>query len=515
MRKKWMWKPAVLTAVILMVLLRIVVPGAGTAVAAPAAAANGQTGDFSAVDQFVTAQMQRLRVPGVSLAVIRGDEIVYSQAYGRDGAGQPLATDSLMYIGSTSKSFTALAVMQLYEKGQLGLDDPVQEYLPWFRVADPQASQTITIRHLLNHASGLSEFDYVERLPNDTTIEDGVRDLQQAGQTYPVGIRSQYFNPNFHVLGAVIEAVSGQSYGEYLQQHIFGPLEMHNTYTSLEAAQQNGLQAGHTFFFGFAPAVKQPFRQYGLPAGYIISNAQDMAHFAIAMNNGGRYLDRQVLSEKNVRLMQTPVAKTGGWYGLGWFIGEHRGMRMVFHGGANEYFKSELMLFPNQDLAVVLLINQMSLLQAFWGYPQIQYGLVDVLTGHTPAGGWNIGLIGWGLLAAFLVTSFFALRGVFRLRSWPQRSAAKSNLWRWRDALGHLIFPVVFILLMPVGIQAWMQRGFTWQYAFTLVPDMMLWMSVGVGADLIQFAYKTFYLLRQQFKPRPAEVSEPPAAAAV
>lgn len=504
-----------LSLLILMVLMGAAAAAIDARAAAPQAFNNVQADDYSAVDEFIQTQMQRLRIPGVSLAVVRGDEVVYAQAYGRDGAGQPLSTRSPMYIGSTSKSFTALAIMQLVEQGLLELNTPVQEVLPWFRVADPRASELITIRHLLNHASGLSEFDYVERLPYDTSIEAGVRDLQQAGQTYPVGVQSQYFNPNFHVLGAVIEAVSGQSYGDYLRQHIFEPLEMHNTFTDVEAARQNGLQDGHTFFFGFSPAVEQPFKLYSLPAGFIISSAEDMAHFAIAMNNGGRYGDRQVLSEENVRLMQTPVGHTGGWYGLGWFVGEHRGMRMVFHGGANEYFKSELMLFPNQDLGVVLLINQMSLLQAFWGYPQLQYGLVDVLTGYTPEGGWNMGLIGWVLLAAFLVTSFFALRGVFRLRSWPQRSAAKTNLWRWRDALGHLIFPVIFIFLMPIGIQAWMQRGFTWQYAFTLVPDMMLWMSIGVGADLVQFVYKTYYLLRLRIAPRTVEALDPPAATAV
>jgi CubicO group peptidase (beta-lactamase class C family) len=452
--------------------------------------------DYSAVDAFITDQMQRVRVPGLALAVVRGTDVVYAQAYGRDGDGQALTTTTPMYIGSTSKPFTALAIMQLVEAGQVALDAPVQEYLPWFQVADPQASRTITIRHLLNHASGLSEFDYLERLPDDTSIEGGVRDLANAGQTYPVGSQSQYFNPNFHVLGAVIEAVSGQSYGDYLQAHILDPLDMQQTYTSLEAARQNGLAEGHTFFFGFAPPLEQPFRQYGLPAGYIISTVEDMAHFAIAMNNAGRYQDQQVLSPENVRLMQTPVGQTGGWYGLGWFVGEHRGMRMIFHGGANEYFKSEVMLFPNQDLAVVLLINQMSLIQAFWGYPQIQYGLVDVLTGHTPEPGLNTGLLGLGLLVAFLVTSFFAVRGVFRLRGWPERMANKTPVQRWRDVLGHLIFPLIFIFLMPVGVQAWMQRGFTWQYAFTLVPDMMVWMTIGVGADLVQFVYKGVYLLR-------------------
>jgi CubicO group peptidase (beta-lactamase class C family) len=271
---------------------------------------------------------------------------------------------------------------------------------------------------------------------------------------------------------------------------------MVHSYTSEAEALDNGLASGHTFFFGYPLPLSQPFRQYGLPGGYIISTANDMARYAIAMSNGGRFGNVQVIKPETLRQMQTAVTATGGWYGLGWFVGEYRGMRMVNHGGANEFFKSELMLFPNQKLGVVLLINQMSLLQAYLGYPQLQYGIVDVLVGQKPESGLPTGWIGLGLLAAFLATLFFSSRSLLRLKYWRATIFALSPLRRLLNVAGHLIFPVIFIALMPVVVQAWMQRGFTWKYAFTLVPDMMLWMSIGVGADLVQFLYKAYFLFR-------------------
>lgn len=453
---------------------------------------------FSDLDQFVELQMRRLKIPGVALAVTRDDEMVYARAFGEARRGIALTTDTPMYIGSTSKTFTALAVMQLVEQGLIDLNAPIQTYLPWFKVVDAEASRKITIRHLLNHASGLSEFDYTERLPNDTSIEAGVRDLQDAGQTYPVGRQSQYFNPNFGVLGAVIEAVSGQAYGEYLRDHIFEPLDMRRTFTNEAEALENGLASGHTFFFGYPLALSQPFRLYGLPEGYIISTANDMAHYAIAMNNGGKYGDTQVIKPESLRQMQKAVAATGGWYGLGWFAGEYRGIPMVSHGGANEFFKSEFMLFPSQKLGVVLLINQMSLLQSYLAYPQLQYGIVDVLMGQQPESGLPTGWIGLALLAAFLITMFFSFRSLFHLRTWRETIFTRSPVRRFIDVAGHLIFPVIFILIMPVVVQAYMQRGFTWKYAVSLAPDMMVWMFLGVGLDLVQFLYKVVFLLRSR-----------------
>jgi CubicO group peptidase (beta-lactamase class C family) len=112
-------------------------------------------GDFTAVDDYITAQIEASHIPGLSVALVKGDQIVYLKGYGQaDPSGRPVTPQTPFIIGSISKTVTALAAMQVVEAGQVDVDAPVQRYLPWFRVDDPQASAQITVRSLLNHTSG-------------------------------------------------------------------------------------------------------------------------------------------------------------------------------------------------------------------------------------------------------------------------------------------------------------------------------------------------------------------------
>src|SRR5512138_1914844 len=113
--------------------------------------------DLEAIDAFLQAQVKANRLPGLAVAIVQGDKIIFAKGYGEAARDKPVTPQTQFYIGSVTKGFTALAIMQLVEQGKLELDVPVQKYLPWFRVADPEASSKITVRHLLNHTSGLGE----------------------------------------------------------------------------------------------------------------------------------------------------------------------------------------------------------------------------------------------------------------------------------------------------------------------------------------------------------------------
>jgi CubicO group peptidase (beta-lactamase class C family) len=143
--------------------MRVTCSQAGLALWLPAAALARPATDragAAAIDAFVETQRQRHGIQGLALAVVRGDEILHVQGYGTAGGGRTVVPETPFYLGSVPKSFTALAAMQLVEAGRLELDRPVQDYLPWFEVADPQASAQITVRHLLNQTSGLSRAGY-------------------------------------------------------------------------------------------------------------------------------------------------------------------------------------------------------------------------------------------------------------------------------------------------------------------------------------------------------------------
>jgi CubicO group peptidase (beta-lactamase class C family) len=247
-------------------------------------AAPAETDDYALLDSFITAQMDKHRIPGVALAVVSGSDIIYLKGYGTAGQHRPMTPQTPMYIGSQSKSFTGLAIAQLVEQGLIDLNSPVQTYIPWFQVADQDASQTITVSHLLHHISGLSDAGFLSILPNDATNEDAVRALASAKLTAPVGAKFQYFNLGYDVLAVIIQNVSGTPYEEYIQKYTLEPLGMARTYTDDRS------------LYSFVAPQNQPHRIFEVSAGYIISTAEDMAHYVIAMNNGGVYEGQKLLS---------------------------------------------------------------------------------------------------------------------------------------------------------------------------------------------------------------------------
>jgi CubicO group peptidase (beta-lactamase class C family) len=243
--------------------------------------------DFSAVDAFVAAEMAAQRIPGLALAILRNDRIVHERIFGKaDPSGRPVTSETPFIIGSASKSFTALAIMQLVEDGKVELDAPVQRYIPWFRVANEKASAEITVRHLLNQTSGLSTKTGRSFQGNgdtsDSALEQAVRKLSTIELTQPVGAIHQYSTINYSVLGLIVQTVSGQTYESYIQKHIFDPLQMHHSFTSEADAKPQGLAAGNRYWFGRPTAAHVPYNRGLNPAGYLISSADDMAHYLIA-----------------------------------------------------------------------------------------------------------------------------------------------------------------------------------------------------------------------------------------
>lgn len=451
-----------------------------------------QTVDGAAIDAFVATEMRRHAIPGVAIAVTDGSEIAYAQGYGTAGAGRPLTPDTPMYIGSTSKAFTGLAIMQLAEQDRIELDAPVRRYLPWFDLADPEAAESITLRHLLSHSSGLSDLQYVEgaRLPDDASIGAGVRDLRHAQPIDPPGTAFHYFNPGYAALGAIVEEVSGQSYGAYLRQHILAPLGMNRTFTDPDAAEAAGLAHGHALMFGVPVPRTQAFRAYGLPAGYIQSTANDMARFLIAMNGRGRYQDERVLSISGMLELERPYGP-GEFYAMGWMVGTHRGEALIQHGGANEFFTSEAMRLPDRGLGLVVLIDQGYLPSAFTAYPELAYGLLDVLMGFqpsTPALPMRYAGYGLGLLLLILLAVW--LRALRRLPTWRQRTDGWSDTRRYADVAMHvLLTPAIFVAVM-FGMRAWMDRGTSLRGMADAIPDVALVLALSYAVDLAQAAYK-------------------------
>ncbi len=340
---------------------------AGMSLIRARAQASKEENEYQAIDDYITARMRSDRIPGMALAIVKGDQIVYMKGYGQaDPSGRPATPQTPFLIGSITKPFTALAIMQLVDAGKVDIDAPVQRYIPWFRVADPQASAQITVRMLINQTSGLpgdpTQVTWTTWTWQNTpdAIERYVRLLAKVKLAFPPGQSFTYANDNYATLGMIIQSVTGQSYEDYIREQVFAPLDMQNSFVSEDEAAQHGLATGYRWWFGFPVPASLPFNRANLPAGFVISSAEDMAHFLIAQMNGGRYQDVSVLSPKSTALMQSEPPP--GRYGMGWETAQLNGRRLINQDGSPGSFQTSLFFDPETRVGVFVAANIMNAL---------------------------------------------------------------------------------------------------------------------------------------------------------
>jgi len=373
----------------LMIVLSI-----STVLLAGAPGTNAQT-DTSAsqtdkIDAFLMDRAKELHIPGIAIGIVDHDHIAHLAGFGVAGpSGKPVTPETPFILGSLSKSFTALAIMQLVEKGQIELDAKVCQYIPWFTLTN-DSSRNITVRQLLNHTSGIS-VETSEKYAASADVSDGalehrVRDFRTAHLDRAVGSDFEYSGANYAVLGLLVQIVSGQPYEKYIQENIFKPLKMDHSYTSEMEAKQHGLATGYLYWFFFPRATELPFNRGSIPQGYIISTAEDMSHYLIAQLNDGRYGDAQILSSAGINEMYRPAVST--WkpdtsYGMGWEIGPIAGIPAIWHEGSIFNYHANMVLLPGRSTGFVLLDN-------IYSGPdenrlnQIAEGVALLLTGKDP-----------------------------------------------------------------------------------------------------------------------------------
>jgi len=344
--------------------------------------------------------------PGLSLVVVKGGEIVYQEGFGLADGPQniPATADTVYNQWSMVKPMTAVAVLQLHEQGLLDIDDPVANYLPFFDVQYPsESSETVTIRHLLNHSSGLGDaglamidwihFDGDPEWNQTELIKEKLPDYTEL--TYEPGSQAVYTNVGYMVLAAVIEAASGKTYEQYMIDHIFAPLGMDQTnWTYTEAMIANEAAGANPSVD--IQALMLPFimdkdkrdalireKQDGAlwfnhvytdqkgPTGPI-GPATDTARFLMAYLNRGELDGQRILSAESIAMMTNeghilPAVKDPQNFGytdydlysrgLGWAYVEDGDDFFITHSGGGPGFATDMRLYPDRDLGMVILAN--------------------------------------------------------------------------------------------------------------------------------------------------------------
>lgn len=440
------------------------------------------TPDFAAVDAFVTQVMRADRLPGASLAIVHHGRVVHVRGFGTDGRGRAVTPNTSFTLGSMSKAFTALAIMQLVDSGRVLLDAPVQRYLPWFRVADSTASAQITVRHLLLHTSGIPT--RARRARGDSrTLTDHVRALAGTVLARAPGAGHEYASPNYLVLGAIIEAVTGETYAHYVERAIFAPLQMGHSHTDRARAIAQGMAGGHVYVLGYPRATTLPFEHDRLPTATLISSAQDMGQFLIAQLEDGVYDGARVASAASVAAMHTGNAPSEGFsYAFGWRDGTIGGARAIHHGGITPNFRGKMVMLPDSGWGVVVLTN------ASTGIP---FPLVP--TSHRLADDIAAYLAGaplppptsshrtrWLVLAVVLAGVLVSQgRGLWRLWRAP-RVASRRRAWGM--AAVDLVVGLALAIVPPRFF------GVSWREMPAVAPDLALWLmtvaALGVASAL-------------------------------
>lgn len=366
------------------------------------AAAQGVPADL---DAWVQRSMKAFNVPGMAIAIVKDQKVVLSKGYGVRKLGEPTPVDerTMFGIGSNTKAFTTASLAMLVDEGKINWDDPVYQRLPSFVMYDPYVSHEMTIRDLITHRSGmgLGEGDLLIFPHSTYTRDDVIYRLRFMRPQSSFRSRYAYDNLLYIAAGQIIPAVTGSSWDDFVRQRIFTPLEMNHSNVSNGAFRPGDDYASpHSEVEGKLQPVAFGNIDNAAPAGAINSCAADMAHWVALQLNHGKIPanGKKLFSEKQSREMWSPqtivpindppaplrALKTNfAAYGLGWFLRDYRGRKLVGHTGGVAGFVSRVMLVPEENLGIVILTNA----EESGAFDSILYHVLDSYFG-VPTSDW-------------------------------------------------------------------------------------------------------------------------------
>jgi len=314
---------------------------------------NANQGD--AVDVYVRAEMAKQLVPGLALLVSRGGHVIRAQGYGLANVELqvPVKPETIFQSGSVGKQFTATAVMMLVEEGKIGLEDPLTKYFP----DAPVTWKDVTVRQLLSHTAGFTDYPKDFDMRKDYTEAEQLKMVESVPLMYPPGTSWSYSNLGFLTLGILIHQVTGEFYGDFLQERIFRPLDMRTARIISEADIVPNRAAGYRL-------VKGELRNQEWVSPSVNTTADGSLYFSITdLAQWDRALYTEKLLKRTSLEQMWTVAKlssgqpNSGHYGFGWFIGTKNGHRVIEHEGQWQGFETQISRYVDDQLTVAVLTN--------------------------------------------------------------------------------------------------------------------------------------------------------------
>jgi CubicO group peptidase (beta-lactamase class C family) len=305
------------------------------------------------IDEYIQAEMKQQRIPGLSLSVIRDGKIVLAKGYGFANVEHQVSVtpETVFQSGSVGKQFTATAVMMLVEEGKIRVDDKISTYF-----ADaPESWKNITVRHLLTHTAGTTDYPDDFDFRRDLTEDELFKRAVAIPVAFQPGEKWSYSNIGYLTLGILIRKVTGKFYGDFLEERVFKPLGMYTARIISEADIVPNRAAGYRLVQDELKNQEWVSPSLNTTAdGALYLTVLDMAKWDAALYG------EKLLKKSSLETMWTPVKLNDGStypYGFGWRLGEVRGHRLVEHGGSWQGFKSFIARYVDDKLTVVLFAN--------------------------------------------------------------------------------------------------------------------------------------------------------------
>ena len=335
--------------------------------------ANGKAERLNGLDQYITSAMKDWNMPGLAVAIVKNDSVVYLKGFGVRELGKPdpVTPNTLFAIGSNTKSFTAAAVGMLVDDGKMRWDDRVTKFLPSFQLFDPYVTREITIRDVLSHRSGLGrrgDMLWIAAQYPRAEVMRRIRFLEpNAGFRTEMG----YQNIMFLTAGEASAAAAGMTWDELITRRIFQPLGMStSTTTARDLPNRPDVATPH----GMRDSALKPIRHRNLdnvaPAGSIYSSAAEMTRYVRFILGGGTFEGKQLLKPQTLSVIHTPHVSMQTppdslrpsthftSYGLGWVLTDYKGRKIAWHNGGIDGFLSEMWTVPEEKLGIVVLSNR-------------------------------------------------------------------------------------------------------------------------------------------------------------
>ncbi len=325
------------------------------------------------LDAYVEHAMAEWKVPGLALAIVKGDQVVLAKGYGVRELDKPdrVNEGTLFAIGSATKAFTVTALGMLVDENKLRFDDPATKYLPTFQMFDPYANRETTVRDLVTHRTGVSGGDLLWA-SGEFDRDEIVRRVRFLAPTWSFRSRFDYSNVMFIAAGQVLAAAAAKSWDQVIHERILGPLQMFASTTTIRDLPVGGnIASPHDPTDGVPRVIPWRNMDNTAAAGGINSSARDMSSWLRFQLSHGAFQGRRLVSTGFIAEMQTPqtiIRREGAWgdmspdasfmaYGMGWIMSDYHGRKLLQHGGGIDGMSAMVGLLPEEELGIVVLSN--------------------------------------------------------------------------------------------------------------------------------------------------------------